>query len=46
MAQCLDPGVIFDTVVKLFGDDVGAEYEHSGEITDRLVAIQFAFLQM
>ncbi len=42
----MDPGVIFDAVVKLFGDDAGAEYEHSGEITGRLVATQFAFLQM
>ena len=24
-----DPGVIFDAVVKLFGEDVGAEYEQS-----------------
>ncbi len=44
MTRCLDPGVIFDAVAKLFGADMGAEYEHSDENTDRRVATQFAFL--
>ncbi len=41
--RCLEPKLIFEALVELYGDDVGASYDQ-GENTDRRIANQFAFL--